>query len=359
MVTNSPVEHILDLARWAPSGDNSQPWRIEVTGPKHFTVHGHDTRDHCVYDLDGHASQLALGALVETAAIAASLHGLAVDAVLRRGTPENQPTIDVSLKPDQTLTPSALVSSIAERSVQRRPLSRRPIDKLVFDSLREAVGPDHELVVFQGLGERAAWARLLWRNAGLRLRLPEAFQTHSSIIQWRARFSADRVPDQALGASSLTLLLMRHALKSWGRVHFFNTWLGGTLAPRIEMDLLPAMLCGAHVAILAAHVPTTIADHIAAGRAVQRFWLSATSLRLQHQPAFTPLVFSRYAREQREFTCIPRLAKEASRIGEVLNERLLGRADRAVWLGRLGYGPSASARSVRRELSELMGRPGP
>ena len=355
----NPINKILDLARWAPSGDNSQPWRIEVSDPSHFTVRGFDTRNHCVYDLDGHASQLSLGAFIETAAIAASCLGLAVNVSLRQGLPETQPTIDVSLCRDATIAPSPLAPSIPERSVQRRPLSTQPIDKAVFDSLRKAVGPDYELVGFHTLDERVAWARLLWRNAGLRLRLPEAFQTHSSIIQWRAKFSADRVPDQALGASALTLVLMRYALKSWSRVNFLNTWLGGTVAPRIEMDFLPAIFCGAHVAILANHAPATIADHIDAGRAVQRFWLCATQWRLQHQPAFTPLVFSRYAREQRKFTALPKLATEARHIAEALDERLDGKADRAVWLGRLGYGPRATARSERLSLSELIVTTGP
>ena len=35
---------LLDLARWAPSGDNTQPWRFEIAGEGHIVVHGHDTR---------------------------------------------------------------------------------------------------------------------------------------------------------------------------------------------------------------------------------------------------------------------------------------------------------------------------
>lgn len=65
------VERILDRARWAPSGDNSQPWRFEVVADDHVIVHGHDTREWCVYDIDGRPSQLAHGALLETIAIAA------------------------------------------------------------------------------------------------------------------------------------------------------------------------------------------------------------------------------------------------------------------------------------------------
>ena len=55
---NGILEQILDLARWAPSGDNTQPWRFERVDDLHVVVHGFDTRDHCVYDLTGHPSQM-------------------------------------------------------------------------------------------------------------------------------------------------------------------------------------------------------------------------------------------------------------------------------------------------------------
>jgi len=67
-------EQILDLARWAPSGDNTQPWRFEIKNELEVVIHGFDTRDHCVYDLDGHPSQMALGGLLETMRIAATGH---------------------------------------------------------------------------------------------------------------------------------------------------------------------------------------------------------------------------------------------------------------------------------------------
>ena len=33
-MTGSSIEALLDLARWAPSGDNSQPWRFIVQGDR-------------------------------------------------------------------------------------------------------------------------------------------------------------------------------------------------------------------------------------------------------------------------------------------------------------------------------------
>ena len=65
---NQTLRDILDLARWAPSGDNTQPWRFAIEADDRVVVYGHDTRATCVYDLDGHPSQISLGALLETMA---------------------------------------------------------------------------------------------------------------------------------------------------------------------------------------------------------------------------------------------------------------------------------------------------
>ena len=84
----SVVREILELARYAPSGDNTQPWRFAIDGEHAVTVHGHDTREHCVYDLDGRASQVSIGALLETIAIAATRFRLSTEVTRRRDAPE-------------------------------------------------------------------------------------------------------------------------------------------------------------------------------------------------------------------------------------------------------------------------------
>ena len=354
MSQTSVVEQILDLARWAPSGDNAQPWRFEVVGDRHFVIHGRDTRDHCIYDLDGRPSQLALGALIETAAIAASRHGLGLSAARRKGMPEHLPTFDITLTPDAQCVASPLLAQIPQRRVQRRALSTRPLSDTDREALQAAAGPGYQVVWFGSWPDRLRWASLLWANAGLRLRLPEAFETHRSVIEWDASFSKDRIPDQALGADRLTIALMRKAMHSWQRIAFLNRWLGGTIAPRIAMDMVPALACAAHVAIVADRVPADIDDHVASGRAVQRLWLTATKLGLQHQPSATPLVFARYLREGRHFTQHGNLVSNAQTLATRL-ETLLGQeTHRTVWLGRLGHGVPATARSLRRPLEELL-----
>lgn len=349
---------ILDQARWAPSGDNTQPWRFEIVSPSHVVVHGHDTRDHCVYDLDGRPSQMSLGALLETLRVAASMHALRADVRRREDLPDTTPTFDVRLVPDPEVTASPLAAVIEKRSVQRRPLSTRPLCAAEKAALEQAVGPAYEIVWIEGFAGRFAAARLMFRNAKIRLTLREAWEVHRSIIDWGRRFSEDKVPDQALGADAVTLQLMRFVLGSWERVRFFNRFLAGTWGPRLQMDLLPGIACAAHFALRARRVPVTVDDWVDAGRAVQRFWLTCTWLGLQKQPELTPLVFARYVADGVRFTAQPEGIELARGLVDRL-VRLVGHPPgELVWMGRVGHGPMALSRSLRLPL-ERLGVPGP
>ncbi|ALP54881.1 thiamine biosynthesis protein ThiF [Candidatus Tenderia electrophaga] len=349
------LEHILDLARWAPSGDNTQPWRFEIIDQHHLVVHGRDTRDHVVYDLQGHASQMSLGALLESIAIAASGHGLRAEFQRRKGLPDTTPTFDVYFKDDPELTPSPLIPYLPLRTVQRRPMQTRPLGKRHKQELAESLGPDFDVAWVEGLSGRWQAARLMFRNAGLRLTLPEAYAVHRDVIEWDARYSNERIPDQAVGVDPLTARLMRWTLQSWQRVRFMNRYLAGTLMPRLQLDLIPGLACAGHFALLARQQPESVDDFIAAGRAMQRFWLCATRLGLFIQPEMTPLIFHEYVRDGVPFSSAAGMAQKAAKVSRGL-AHLLGedRADKAVFMGRLGFGPPPMARSLRRPLAQLM-----
>ena len=352
------LRRILELARWAPSGDNTQPWRFEVIDEHHLLIHAFDTRDHCVYDLDGHPSQIALGALLETLAIAASEHGLRAEFKRCPDSPDTRPDYFVDLIPDSALMPDPLLPHVRQRSVQRRPMRTTPLTGPQKQALEDAVGKLYTVRWFEGAGQRWRLAKLMFDNARLRLTLPEAYPVHRDIIEWKARFSEDRVPDQALGLDAMTLKLMRWVMTSWQRVDFFNTYLAGHLIPRIEMDLLPGLFCAAHFVILAPKAPAAMDDYVAAGRAVQRFWLTATRLDLQLQPEMTPLIFSRYARTGVEFS-VAQGATDAAASMRAQFQAVLGpHTENAVFMGRIGNGSTVRARSLRLPLSRLL-RPRP
>jgi nitroreductase len=350
-----PLAEVLDLARWAPSGDNTQPWRFALETADRVAVFGHDTRTHCVYDLDGHPSQISFGALLETMALAGTRFGLAAQIERRKESPDDKPVFDVRFHREAGIVEDPLVSQIRERRVQRRPLRLRNLSQREKQVLEDAVKPGFQISWWEGWKGRAKFAWLNFSNAKIRLTLPEAYRVHRDAIEWGARFSEDRVPSAALGASTATLTLMRWAMASWERIAFLNRYLAGTLAPRIELDLLPGLACAAHCVLVAPRAPTNLADYVAAGRALQRFWLTATSLGLQFQPQYTPLVFARYARQDVHFATSTRAIEQAQAIRAAL-DRLLGPdvALRAMFMGRIGAGKPAEARSIRLPIERLM-----
>ena len=353
----SPLLQILDLARWAPSGDNIQPWRFRILDELRFEIVAHDEGHDRVYNLDERPLQLALGGVIEAAAIAASQHGLSLSWRLLSTGSQNPLTIEVQLTPDAAVVADPLVNMIPLRRVQRRPLSRRPLSRHEVSRLEAAVAPGYRILWLASSEERARTARLLFDSARIRLTMPEAFPVHKHAIAWGARYSTDRVPSQALGVDRATAGIMRWAMQSWERVDRLNRWGGGTLMPRVLMDWLPGRACGAHLGLVAesdASAAMNEVGQLKAGRAMLRFWLTATSCGLQHQPEMTPLIFGRYAREGRTFSRVEQLSRDAIEVGRRLDELLGGASDRAVWFGRIGAGPAATARSERRSLDELL-----
>lgn len=346
---------VLDLARWAPSGDNTQPWRFEVLAPERFLVHGFDTRDECLYDLDGHASQIALGALLETISIAASGEECKADFDLWQDAPEQRPVIEVTLTESDGLRVDPLLACICRRATQRRLLSPASLAPQAKHALECSLGGGYSILWLDGWAAKCKVASLLFANGGIRLTCPEAYEVHARVIEWGTRFSEDRIPAAAVGLDPFAQQLMRWVMGGWPRVRFFNAYLGGTLWPRFKLDLLPALFCGAHFLLLADEVTSTMAARLDAGRRLQRLWLEATRLGLQLQPEYTPLVFAEYVRTRRRFTQETRLLHEAERLSARLSS-LVG-ADtlrRAVFMGRIGYGRAPCARSLRRPLDELL-----
>ena len=355
----SPVREVLDLARWAPSGDNTQPWRFAIESDNRVTVYAFDTRRDCVYDLDGHPSQISVGALLETMAIAATRFGWATDVERRPGSADERPVFDVQFRSDPATAADPLAAYIVERRVHRRRLSARALTKSDRHALERAVADRYSLRWLEGAARaRAAW--LNFANAKIRLTIPEAYGVHRDAIDWSADTSETRVPAAAIGASRPALAMMRWAMASWRRVDTMNRYFAGTLAPRIELDLVPGLACAAHVALVAREPARTLDDYVAAGRALQRFWLTATSLGLQFQPQYTPLVFARYARRGVRFTTRERALGDARRIAHGL-DRLLGAdtAARTVFMGRIGEGAPARSRSLRMPLERLLEPPPP
>jgi hypothetical protein len=353
MVTQQIIKSILEIARWAPSGDNTQPWQFEIINDSNFVIYAHDTRATCVYDLEGHASHISLGALFETIHIAASKFGIET-TITERSTPfEEYPVFDVNCKENSNIKADKLAPCIEKRTVQRKLLSLRQLTSIEKLALEKEVGNNHTVIWLEGWSNKFQTANMMFHNAKLRLIMPEGYHLHKSVIEWNANFSDNKLPDRSLGVSRLSLFLMKKAMKDWKTIQFYNKYLGGTLFPRIQLDYLPSIACGAHFILVAKSTPEKMEDYIQAGRAMQRFWLKATSLGLQLQPQLTPLIFSEYVRHKVQFS--PGMNGYAQDIKRNL-EMLIGPKDaqNSVFMGRIGQGKPATSRSIRKPLSVLL-----
>lgn len=345
---------ILDLARWAPSGDNTQPWRFEIMAEDHIAVHGFDTRDHVLYDFDGHPSHMAHGALIETIRIAASGFQLTSEWSLRSGSPDRFPVYDIRFVRSPEIVPDPLLPYIEKRVVQRRPMRITPLTTEQRNGLKRVAGGNYSIQFFETMADRIKVARLLWDSAYIRLTCPEAYIVHKEIIEWGVRFSNDRLPEEAIGVDPMTAKLMKWVMQSWGRVEFFNRYLMGTIAPRIQLDFIPAIACSGHLLLKSRQSLHTLQDYVNVGIVMQRLWLTATSFGLHLQPEMTPVIFHWYSRNARTISAYRNINAKADLLASRFENLLESSGGQSVgFFCRIGRSATPKSRSLRKSLSQL------
>lgn len=356
MSENTPIMRILELARWAPSGDNTQPWRFQIIDELHFNIITHDTRDWCVYDLDGKASILAVGTLLENISIAATAEALSAEFKIINEAPDSPPTIAVTLLNTPRESPHPLLPFITERVTQRRPLNSQALTEQQKQVLEASVGEKFK-IFWAEKDKKWDMARLLFRSSEIHLSIPEGYEVHKRIIDWDKQFSPDKIPDQAVGLDPIAIKSMKWAIKSWKRVDFLNKYCAGTLLPRIQLSFLPGLKCAAHFLIVAENKFASTEDYLEGGRALQRFWLTATSLGLLLQPEMACLIFSRFALMSKNFTQDKKALTIAAGLPAELKQ-IFGdqNENQRVFMGRLGTGKKPQSRSIRLAVKNLLQR---
>jgi sulfur-carrier protein adenylyltransferase/sulfurtransferase len=331
------IERILDVARWAPSGDNAQPWRFSIDGDGvevAITVEADNP-----YEFNqGEPTLMAAGGLLETMRIAASAHQR--HAMWRyRGVESGAHRLRVEFPFDASVAVDPLLAYVTTRSVDRRPYRTAKLNEDWRAALQAALGDGLEARWFESPMERLRVARLNAMATDARLRDQGCYQVHRRILDWQQAFSADGVPVTALGLTGLTRTIMRWAMADWRRLDRLNRFAGGTLLARLEMDVLPGLACGAHVVVVDRHGAEGIEAHLERGVRLQRFWLTATRLGLAFQPSFAPVCF----------------AQRDAKIARSLRHLAAGRI---AFIGRIGQPRAAAptARSMRLPLPALIAK---
>lgn len=352
-----PLRAILDGGRWAPSGDNVQPWRFHVLDGERVdvTLHGDDSFYETLWNAKG--IFLAAGGLLETLRIVASQHGRRLDWQLAPGTGNKR--IRLRFTSDVAVASDPLQHVVAARSVQRHAYRLTPLTPAQRERLERSVGTGFELAWNETPGSRWQAARLNMKAADIRFRLPQTFETNQHILDWDQNFSPDRIPVKAIAVDALTRRLMKLLLKRWRWLDFMNRYLGATLLPSIEMDLVPGLACAAHFVLrFSADAADTTSPQatIRAGQAMQRLWLQATAEGLALQPSMAPALMAGYHRHP---DAQPRFMAASRHVAESLADYARAPPHRIAFMGRIGTPRSShvKARSVRKSLDELASKP--
>jgi hypothetical protein len=350
-----PIEEIVSLARWTPSGDNVQPWRFQIVDDDTVSVALSVERDNPYEYRDGEPTILAGGMMLESLRIAASAWGRRVQWSYQ-GTSQSH-RILVRCTPDTGIEPDPLCSVLPTRSVRREPFRQRRLSEREKHALAESLGPDLTVEWFEALGARLRVARLGMMATDIRLRMPEAFAVHRKIVDWDNSASTTGIPAAALGLARWTLAVMRWGSRDWRRMRLLNS-LGGTLTASLQMDVWPAVRSGAMFAIrpTADGASRTTLQLLKTGERLQRFWLTCERLGLGLQPALATLIFADYGAREAPLSRAPSIAPMAIRLARKFTDVLGAPPSGYVFIGRVGerIPRQPTARSVRRPLPELV-----
>lgn len=341
----TPIEKIADIARWAPSGDNSQPWRFEFLDPLTMNIHSFNLSKSTVQDFQGNYSQFSLGALFENLRIAATKEGQLFIEQLSSD-PKHLIYKATLKKVASQLDP--LFNSLLNRCTNRFPYSLKAISYEDKQNLAEQLDTGWKLNWFDSINDKIKIGSMLF-TFDLAAE-PEI----SGIIEWNCKSSKFRLADETLGLSPLNLWVARNIFSSKTRIEWFYKRLGGKYSSAMLGFFIPAIRSAAHFTLESSSPLKTPADFIKAGEQFERVWLKASQLGLSLQMESGPVIFSRYIREGMQ--PYPEIEKQQHliKLNRKFDAFFKERAENIVMISRIGYANPPKAKSDRHSLKDLI-----
>ncbi|MGH7847739.1 MAG: hypothetical protein ACREQW_21565 [Candidatus Binatia bacterium] len=336
----------------APSGDNMQPWRFHWDGDA-LEIILDAKRDESLFNVRQLASVVALGAVVENLALAASTYGYRAEVQYFPG--GNSSDVVTRIQFHAGAQPEPLAAAIFARCVNRRSYDRRAV--LTPEATAALT---NEALLFPGIGigwvtdlaRRKRLARITARGDRLLFENAEVHGHLFSCIRWtqnEAEKTRDGLPLSTLELNGVDALMFPK-LKHWSLVRRLN-FLG--------LSRVVAMKSGALIRTSSAVGLITVPDaspeaFLQAGRAFERVWLRATLEKLSFQPmtGFVLLQLrcrlgDRHGLTEEQVELLASTAKELAAVFPGLEGKM------PALMFRVGKAPAPSGRTLRRDLSEI------
>lgn len=346
------LENILDLARWAPSGDNTQPWRFQIISAQECRIIVNNSVENDIYDFDGKPTLISIGCLMETIRLAANHFNQAVEWKLI-----DNHNIDLHLiEKQKDNDPEQLATFILYRSVNRSHYQKDPLPPLLEEHINGLMDDGYSLQLFDKNTHKEQIIHMNMLATQVRLVLKEAHHVHQKVIQWEEGKTDYGIPYNATGLSKLSIFLMRRLVNDWNKMSFINEKLGGAFFVSLELDWLPGKNTAAFLAIHAPNSLDTMTDEelITAGMQIQRTWLYLTKMNIALQPCYMPIILAYYQRHQKVLSDNSKTTKKIARLEKEFSK--IGLTDRTIFIARIGYAKEAvqGTRSTRLTLDELI-----
>jgi len=277
------IRKIIEAGIMAPSGDNCQPWRIQVAGGE-IRLYNVPERDTSLFNYQQRASLIAHGAVIENMLIAATALGFPVE-VSCFPEPGNEQYVARFSFGDNSSTyfDGGLYPSVQERTTNRKKYHKVPLGVEDIQALADAgnIIAGVSTQIYSGETERSELAdvialndRIVFENRTLHAFLFEH-------IRWsyeEARLSRDGLDLKTLELAFPDSLAFP-MLKSYELVSILNIF---GMSRVIAANARKLALSAAGLGVIA--VPElSAAGALLAGRAMQRVWLEATRRGLSFQ----------------------------------------------------------------------------
>lgn len=284
------IQKILEYAVWAPSGDNSQPWEFEIE-ENILHIWNLPDRDNPFLNYEQSGSYIAHGALIENIIIASTHFGYTANLSLFPEDSQPNKVATIVFNSASETKPDPLFDFIRQRHTNRRPYLN---DKLTIEQaerLRLSVA-DLASVYFvddkqkkQVLGEAGAEAEVV---------ILENRQLHKYLFKdvvWSARQEAKH--HQGLYIESMEFNPIQKILFKLASFWFFMRFAIVLGLPRFIARQDSLLYSSGAVLGLITMPNESRNSAISAGRAMQRLWLTASSMDLSFHPVSATLFFGR------------------------------------------------------------------
>ncbi|QIH99358.1 Rv1355c family protein [Rhodococcoides fascians A21d2] len=288
-----PDEAVLDAARRAPSGGNSQPWTLSTDG-RTVTI-GIDRSRSSTLDIAFRGSCVAVGAAAFNARVAAAAQGRFDGELIT----DHGVEISLSDRDSEPITDRRLLDGVVGRCTDRELGTAEPLDASVAaDVVAAAAAEGGRAVLLTARESISAAADILADADRIRYLTPQLHREMFSELRW----PGDPDPDRGIEVSSLGIddadLSKLEIVKRPDVMALVDAWDAGAA---LGSDMRDRVLSSSALVVIV--VPGSTADHyIRGGYATENVWVTAHLHGLAVQPVSPVFLYARTPEEHQQLS---------------------------------------------------------